>query len=74
MRAVLPDGANPPVMHAGKSSAKPIETLGRRLAERFAVPLGKARERSAGGNPAKAFVRHALEGPKPKGAPSGSAC
>jgi hypothetical protein len=49
MRAVLPDGANPPVMHAGKNSAKPIETLGRRLAERFAVPLGEARERSAGG-------------------------
>jgi hypothetical protein len=27
-----------------------------------------------GGNPAKAFVRRALEGPKPKGAPSVSAC
>jgi len=56
-------------MHAGKDEARPIDTLGRREAD-GTPSLRKARERSSGGNPGKAFVPKPWKGANPREQPA----
>jgi hypothetical protein len=59
----------PPVMHAGKNEARSIDTLGRRDVD--GTPSNReARERSAGGNSAKAFVLMPWKGANPREQPA----